>query len=302
MRRILSIYGEGPNARDVAEESGDDCVRLVIHAFRHCALVVLCLAGSAWLCAQNQPQSSLPKPQSKENVSPELIEQLEAIKIAALSDDYAYQQLAHLTENIGPRPSGSAGAKAAVEYIAGQMRDLGLEVHLEEVKVRHWVRGVETAALVQYPERVPGTEQKIVLTALGGSTSTGAGGITGELIVVQDFDQLKSLGRDQVAGKIVLFNQKFDKRKAEAGWAPTVYREGVRYRETRSAGCGRARSGGCACPVGWERRLPSAAHGRQRSRGNSLRSGQRRRCRPDRSSRHRRFGPHAPHADASAIA
>jgi carboxypeptidase Q len=78
------------------------------------------------------------------------MQQLQAIKTAALSDEYAYQQLAHLTENIGARPSGSAGAKAAVAYVAAQMRDLGLDVHLEEVKVRRWVRGVETAALVEY--------------------------------------------------------------------------------------------------------------------------------------------------------
>ena len=36
-----------------------------------------------------------------------------------------------------------------------------------------------------------------------------------DLVVVDDFDQLKTLGRDRVAGKIVLFNQKFDKQKGE---------------------------------------------------------------------------------------
>jgi carboxypeptidase Q len=220
---------------------------LATHSLRFSAVTALCLTGFlASLRAQNPGRSTEPKPPSanpvaqsvpsqQENFSLELMQQLQAIKTAALSDEYAYQHLAHLTENIGARPSGSAGAKAAVAYVAAQMRDLGLDVHLEEVKVRHWVRGVETAALVEYPGHAPGTQQKIIVTALGGSTSTGADGVTVDLVVVNDFDHLKALGHDQVAGKIVLFNKKFDKRKAEAGLAVTSYREGVGYRETGPA-------------------------------------------------------------------
>ncbi len=204
------------------------------------ALCVICFAAS--LYAQNQQRSTKSKTQSanavplasdkqQENFPPELLQQLEAIKTAALGDDYAYQRLAHLTENIGARPSGSAGAKAAVEYVVTQMRDVGLDVHLEEVKVPHWLRGVETAALVNYSGHTPGTQQKIVLTTLGGSTSTGAGGITADLVVVNTFDQLRALERDKVAGKIVLFNQKFDKEKANAGLAFAAYRDAVGYRE-----------------------------------------------------------------------
>jgi len=183
--------------------------------------------------ASKQLHSDVPQSlqSQQENFSLELMQQLQAIKTAALSDEYAYRQLAHLTENIGARLSGSAGAKAAVAYVAEQMRDLGLDVHLEEVKVRRWVRGVEAAALVEYSGKAQGTQQRIVVAALGGSTSTGADGITVDLVVVNDFDHLKALGHDQVAGKIVLFNEKFDKRKAEAGLAVTSYREGVAYRE-----------------------------------------------------------------------
>lgn len=165
------------------------------------------------------------------NFPPELMQQLQAIKTAALNDDYAYQQLAHLTENIGPRSSGSAGANAAVEYVAAQMRDLGLDVHLEEVRVRHWVRGAESAELVDGPCLGPGTQQKIVLTALGGSTSTGANGIIADLIVVNNFVELNALGHEKVVGKIVLFNEQFDKQKAGSGFAAAAYRETVGYRE-----------------------------------------------------------------------
>jgi carboxypeptidase Q len=159
-----------------------------------------------------------------------LLDELARIKTAAMTDDYAYRQVAHLTENIGPRPSGSVGAKAAVDYVAAELRQLGLEVSLEEVKVPHWVRGDETAQLVEYPGQAAGTMQKVVLTALGGSGSTAAEGTTADVVVVNTFDELKALGRDKVAGKIVLFNELFDKQKAAAGLAFVAYGEAVRYR------------------------------------------------------------------------
>ncbi len=168
----------------------------------------------------------------RENFTPELMQQLEAIKAAALTDDYAYQQLAHLTEKIGPRPAGSASAKAAVDYVAAQMRSLGLDVRLEEVKVRHWIRGTETAELITGPGFAPGIQQRIVLTALGGSTSTGPDGIAAEIVVANDFDQLKALGHEKVAGRVILLNKKFDKQKEDAGFGFAAYRENVGYRET----------------------------------------------------------------------
>ena len=132
------------------------------------------------------------------------MQQLSAIKSAALNDDYAYRQLAHLTENIGPRPSGSPQARAASEYVAAELRKLGLEVHLEQVTVPHWVRGAETGALVDYPGIVPNTTQKIVLTALGGSSSPPPDGLSADVVTVDTFDELQALGRAKVAGKIVL--------------------------------------------------------------------------------------------------
>src|SRR5271154_5456530 len=76
-----------------------------------------------------------PTPSSQaehDNFPPPLLEELSAIKTAALADDYAYHQLAHLTENIGPRPTGSLQAEAAVDYVAAELRQLGLDVQLEE--------------------------------------------------------------------------------------------------------------------------------------------------------------------------
>ncbi len=163
-------------------------------------------------------------------VSKELIQQLQSVRDAALSSDYAWQQLAHLTENIGPRPAGSPQAQAASEYVAAEMRKLGLEAHLEPAQVSHWVRGMESAELVEFPGQARGTTQRIVLTALSGSSATPAEGITADVIVVHNFDELSAFGREKVAGKIVLFNVPYDKKKAAAGYAFEAYGEAVVYR------------------------------------------------------------------------
>lgn len=114
--------------------------------------------------------------------------------------------------------------------VADEMRKLGLDVRLDEVKVPQWIRGPETAELVEYPGQASGTSQKIVLTALGGDAPTSADGITAEVVVVRSFDELNALGREKVAGKIVLFNAVFDKQKAANGMAAEAYGEAVAYR------------------------------------------------------------------------
>jgi len=162
--------------------------------------------------------------------TPELRAELERVRKAALESDYALRQLKHLTNNIGPRPAGSAQAQFAVEYVAAEMRKLGLEVTLEKTQVPHWVRGVETGELVEYAGQAPGTTQKIVLTALGGSVGTPAEGITAEVVVVRDYDELKARGRDGVAGKIVLFNVPFDKQLAAQNEPGPAYGQVVAYR------------------------------------------------------------------------
>jgi hypothetical protein len=153
-----------------------------------------------------------------------------AARDAALASDYAWRQLAYLTENIGPRLTASPQAEAAVQHVAEELRGLGLEVKLEPVQVPHWVRGAETAELVAWPGQPAGTRQKIVVTALYGGSASPVEGITADVVVVNSFEELKQLGRDRIAGRIVLFNKKFDVRKAQAGRWSDAYSEAVKYR------------------------------------------------------------------------
>jgi hypothetical protein len=161
---------------------------------------------------------------------PEQLATMARLRDGAMQDPYALNELRHLTDNIGPRLSGSPQAQQAVDYVAAEMRALGAEVTLEKAMVPHWVRGQETAEVVAWPSQTPGTTQKVVLTALGGSVATPAEGITAEVVVVDNWQQLHALPQDAVKGKILLFNHKFDKELAAQGRGGSAYGGGVVYR------------------------------------------------------------------------
>ncbi len=158
------------------------------------------------------------------------IRNMERLRDSAIRDPYAMNELRYLTDNIGPRLSGSPQAQRAVDWVAGEMRAQGAEVTLEKAKVPHWVRGVETAEVVEWPGQAPGTTQKVVLTALGGSVATPAGGITAEVVVVSNWQELRALPAWAVKGKILLFNHPFDKELAAVGDGGAAYGDSVVYR------------------------------------------------------------------------
>ncbi len=171
--------------------------------------------------------------------SAETIEDMRRIQAAALRSEYAYRQTAYLSNNIGPRLSGSPQAVRAVQYVAEEMRKLGLDVRLQKLSVPHWVRGKEKAELVEFPGMAPGTTQKIIITAIGGSIATPTDGMVGEVVVVSSFDELNSLGRGRIEGKIVLFNNKFDTAMAASGFGGNAYGQAVAYRGGGAIAAGR---------------------------------------------------------------
>src|SRR6266480_361131 len=229
--------------------------------------VICLLLLSLFLCALRVDAQQTPMASPNSNASPsptpavfspQTLADLKRLQQAALNSDHAYKQVAHLANNIGPRLSGSAQAAKSVQYIASELKVLGCEVQLERVMVPRWVRGDETAALIQFPGQAENTTQKIVLCALGPSVATPADGIEAEVIAVRNFDELKSLPRDKVAGKIVLFNYPFDKQMAAEGRGGEAYGEAVVYRADGPSAA--ARQGAVACLIrsvgGADYRLP----------------------------------------------
>ncbi len=124
---------------------------------------------------------------------------------AALIDHDGLDQLSYLCDRIGNRLSGSQGLEKAIAWAAAQMKADGLvNVATPLVKVPHWVRGAESAALLE-PVAHP-----ITMLGLGGSVATPKKGITAEVLPVSSFDELEKKGHDAVQGKIVLFNVPYE--------------------------------------------------------------------------------------------
>jgi carboxypeptidase Q len=132
---------------------------------------------------------------------------------AATNDSFAWRRLAELTDTYGHRLSGSDNLEKAIAWAVDAMRRDGLEnVRAEPVTVPRWVRGRETAEIVE-PQK-----QTLAMLGLGGSVSTPPGGLEADVLVVGSFDELRSRAAD-VRGRIVLFNAPF-----------TTYSDTVAYR------------------------------------------------------------------------
>ena len=234
-------------------------MRSIVFAFWGAAVLT---SNVPFVRAQQSPAPTptpAPAPYSEQTLA-----ELPRLQQAALASEYAYRQVAHLANNIGPRLSGSAQAQKAVEYVAAEMKAVGLDVTLEPVLVPHWIRGAESAALVEFPGQAEDTTQKIVLTALGPSVATPGAGLTAEVVAVKDFHELAALGRAKVAGKIVLFNHPFDQQMAAVGQGLDAYAQAVIYR--RDGPSAAARYGAVAALVrsvgGAAFRLPHAGQTR----------------------------------------
>ncbi|MFQ6615199.1 MAG: M28 family metallopeptidase [Fidelibacterota bacterium] len=148
---------------------------------------------------------------------------VEKLMAAALADSSAYERLAYLTDTFGPRFSGTRNLEDAIDWILSEMTEDGLQnVHGEGVRVPRWVRGTEKVELLEPRYK------NLAMLGLGGSVGTPPEGITAEVLVVKNFDELAARA-DEAEGKIVLFNAPF-----------TTYGETVEYRIGGASAAARA--------------------------------------------------------------
>jgi len=140
------------------------------------------------------------------------------LRNAALAGTGAYDIVASLTTEVGPRPSGSAGDRAAVAWARNKLAALGLShVRLQPVMVPHWVRGeMEARAVAPFP-------QPLVAAALGGSIGTPEAGLEADVVRFDDLATLRAASREQVAGRIVYLGQRTGRDATSAGYLGTVY-------------------------------------------------------------------------------
>jgi carboxypeptidase Q len=141
-----------------------------------------------------------------------------------LVNGQAHENLRQLTKQVGGRLSGSPQMYKAEAWGRKAMEQAGADkVWLQECKVTHWTRGSKEEAYI-----ISGDKQKQVLDilALGNSVGTGAAGVRAQVILINSFEELEQ-HKDDVKGKIVFYNYKFNDRFIETF---NSYIDAVRYR------------------------------------------------------------------------
>ncbi len=130
---------------------------------------------------------------------------LKKLYTTALTDGKAYDWLDYLSNEIGGRLSGSYEAELAVKYTEAELKELGLDkVWLQPVMVPKWTRGFKEYAYIESPT---GDKTITNICALGGSVPTPNLGIKAEVVEVKGLEELASLGREKLEGKIVFYNR-----------------------------------------------------------------------------------------------
>jgi carboxypeptidase Q len=145
------------------------------------------------LVAQGQPDVAVAYKSTSERM----------ISAAVADKSAAWNTLARFTDYSGNRLSGSPALERGIDWLVAEMKKDGLDnVHTEPAMVPHWVRGKESATLMQ--PRVA----NLPMLGLGGSIATPKGGITAPVMVVGSFDELTARAAE-AKGKIVLFDVPF---------------------------------------------------------------------------------------------
>ncbi len=125
------------------------------------------------------------------------------ILASSMQDSLAYTRLAELCDRFGPRLSGTPNLERAIDWCLEKLKADGFDnVRSEPVKVPYWIRGDESCELLQPRPK------SLAMLGLGGSVSTPPDGLTAEVLVVGDFEELEQRSKE-ANGKIVLFNSPF---------------------------------------------------------------------------------------------
>lgn len=132
----------------------------------------------------------------------------------ALTNGKSYSNLDYLTNKIGGRLSGSPEAQKAVDWTFKAMKEAGADtVYLQECMVPHWVRGSKEIGKIISTNASENRELSI--NALGGSIGTPSAGITAPVVEVIGIEGLEKIGKNNIQGKFVFFNEAMDPASVE---------------------------------------------------------------------------------------
>ena len=152
----------------------------------------------------------------------------DSIQIRKIADDIlengkAYDNLRVLCKTVGGRVAGSPQMQKAEAWGVKMLQQSGADkVWLQECKVPHWVRGDKEEVYFT----VAGKKTALDVLALGNSVGNGPKGVTAQVILINNFDELEQR-KDEIKGKIVFYNYKFNNKFVKTFQA---YGDASRYR------------------------------------------------------------------------
>lgn len=124
---------------------------------------------------------------------------LEEVADRALSSDrYAWDFVEGITTEVGPRQAGTEAEKRGRDWAVQWLKAQGFRnVADEPFQMQTWVPGELQRAEILSP-----FPQPLVVQPLGGSASTGPGGITAEVVFFRTVDELRAAPDGSLSGKI----------------------------------------------------------------------------------------------------
>src|SRR5690606_16329565 len=141
-----------------------------------------------------------------------------------LTNGKAYDHLRDLTKNIGARLAGSKQMYQAEEWGYRLLQEAGSDkTYKQPVMVPRWVRGGTDEARAILPNK---EEKELAVIALGNTIGTGGKPLEAPVVLIRDFDELE-MKKDQLKGKIVFYNYKFNPKFVRTFDA---YGDAVKYR------------------------------------------------------------------------
>lgn len=153
----------------------------------------------------------------------------------AMADDRAYDIVASLTTEVGPRLGGTQAEARARAWGEAKLKAMGFKnVRTETFDMPVWTRLSESAAIVSpFP-------QPLHLTALGNSVSTPEGGLEGEVVRFPTLADLKNAPMTGLEGKIVFVDEKMTRTQDGSGYGVAVAKRSGAANEASKRGAAAA--------------------------------------------------------------
>jgi hypothetical protein len=197
------------------------------------AFGIFCVLAAAFVgvvsgvgAAQAPTVIAAPNPAPSPPLAPIVLPRdVEAIAIGlrerALASPLAFAITESLTTEVGPRLAGSPAEQRAIAWAQTMFRAQGFdEVRAEPFAIPFW-RQISASAEIVGPAGQP-----MVAVALGGSSSTPAGGVEAEIVRFSSLDEVRAAAPSALAGRLVFIDEPAIQTQDGSGYGAAVAKRG----------------------------------------------------------------------------